>query len=177
MIIGIDIDLTIVDTGSEWLHWLNKATGRSLTLEDLDYDYDLGVGFRDALPPSLHKHFWKQHDLYDNLEPYDDALEVITKMCDDKDDVVFISHCFDEHYLSKRNFIRKWFPRSVDMINTEHKWLVGECDVFIDDRHEFLNQFWNTDTRCIKYNTPYKQNKPLYDTEIEVINNWKELKL
>lgn len=167
-VIAIDVDLTILrDIGQDWLDWLNKESGKSLTLEDCQYDYNLGKFFPALDDPY---DFWRAHDLYDNKIPSDDALRIVPKLCREHD-VIFASAIKGDHHKSKYRMLKRWFPKMKGFLATKEKNFV-RCDAFVDDRNKFLNQ-QGYDVIKIKMDTPFKQTTPLTNP-VTVVKDWYE---
>jgi FMN phosphatase YigB (HAD superfamily) len=98
--IGIDFDLTLVDTafGAEgWFDYLNKMSKNKLDKQKfleyhslgngkIDYanliDYNLSVYFPD-LSEQETMSFWSDERLYQKIKPYPEAVEVINKLAKD----------------------------------------------------------------------------------------------
>jgi len=120
----IDVDETIVSLRKKWNKWSEDNLGYSL-------DFTKEINDDRALE------FWKRDSLYDNLEPIPEALNTIKKISKDYN-IIFCSHCFDEHVESKKKFIQKYFDDiEYRFINTGDKHNV-EGDIIIDDRERFL---------------------------------------
>ena len=107
MIIGVDVDLTVVDTLTEWLNWYERETGHKIkSFEGLSWNINrLMVNHKDPMS------FWRQGDLYDGLKPLKNSVEVLEKLSQNHQ-VVFVSHCEPEHEFSKRKFLDKYFSLS-----------------------------------------------------------------
>ena len=154
-IIGIDVDLTIVDMITPWLQWYNQETGENMTFEDLkEHEYhlqDLMVCHKNPLS------FWDKEDLYDNLNPIPEAKKYIDKLSEHFE-IVFVSSCFPGHYKSKENFIKKHFPYA-DFIATHSKKYI-DVDYFIDDYKKYIDEVYeyaksrDRKVKCLKVKNP-----------------------
>lgn len=87
MRVGVDIDITLVETGVEWWKWLkmydNRSTQTHIQKEykrwKVKFDYDLSVYFPTfEYQSSRRPHdFWKQGNLYNGLPPLPNSVNVI----------------------------------------------------------------------------------------------------
>jgi len=131
-IIGVDVDLTVVDSDTPWLEWYKKLTGHELgeiTAENND------------LENLMHKHddpheFWRKPDLYDDLDAFDDARYFLKMLHDEGYRIVFISACFPEHEKSKKHFLKRNFDFEFGFISTTDKQYL-RLDYFIDDYKKY----------------------------------------
>jgi hypothetical protein len=126
----IDVDETVVLTIQDWKDWYKKETGNNLDLSK-----------QISIENSLIKHdidpldYWRNPKLYDTKIPITEAGKFIQKYRYDYN-IVFCSHCFVEHKISKQKFIKRWFG-DFPFVDTESKEYV-KCDYAIDDRAYFL---------------------------------------
>lgn len=182
-----DVDCTIIDPifqENGWYWYLQHASNAPYSMEEFSsevwkqngfIDYDLGRYFPD-IPRNESFAFWQDHNLYQKLKPYENAVEVLTKL-GQKHKIVFVSYCKQFHQKSKYQMLHDTFKVNLPeshfaFLATREKWAVSG-DVIIDDRHEFLNQFSDR-KNClkIKFDTPYSQCK---DLEVSIdfhSNNW-----
>lgn len=197
MKIGIDIDLTLVDTGSEWWKWMlyNLRSVDSSYLEFSDVKTHFNMG-KEKLPYALNDvfpefeettdenpfDFWKQEDLYDNLSPLPHSVEVVGQLVEAGHDIVFISHCHGGHFKSKVDWLKKYFPFTDiggkgGFIATKEKHLVN-VGVMIDDRIENLLHFPDEVIK-IYFNTIYADNEFVrsdVDMITSVDSGWLDIK-
>lgn len=138
MLIAVDVDLTVVDTLTPWMHWLEEFTDEKVKNESGAYNLEpeireilLRAG-RDDVDPL---EYWKNPCLYDYREPIPGAVENLKKFY--QEDIVFVSSCFPEHTASKIRFLEKHFPFAAGFIATHDKHFVG-YDVLIDDKLEHM---------------------------------------
>lgn len=164
-IIGIDVDLTVVDALTPWVEWYKDLTGHDISEEMLELDY--------GLEELMHQHaspldFWKKSDLYDNLEPISSS-KVNIDILSEHFDIIFISACFPEHAQSKEYFLKRNFPYLKGFINTQSKGFV-RCDYYVDDYGKYLKQVQDGNPDCItfQHETPLNQDKITY--------SWDEIK-
>lgn len=131
--IGIDVDLTVVDSVAPWKEWYRKLTGHDISDEIKITDYNLEKLMK------LHKNpleFWSKTDLYDNLEPIKNSVEVIKKLKEEGYIIIFVSACVPAHEQSKRKFLQRNFEFD-GFISTNDKQFV-DMDYFIDDYEKNL---------------------------------------
>jgi len=134
-ILGIDVDLTIVDTLNPWLEWYESQTGHRINLSDLPED-------QYSIHHLMDKHdnpmeFWGACDLYDNLCIFPEAVRVIQKLSE-LVDIVFISHCVPSHIESKLALLERFLGKKYPFIDTEYKQFV-KVDFFVDDNVKMLD--------------------------------------
>ncbi|AUR92281.1 5' nucleotidase [Vibrio phage 1.170.O._10N.261.52.C3] len=176
--IAIDVDLTVCDVTDKWLTWLCerhlflRAKEYITDLEKEDVHYNLGYYFDIPLKEALD--FWKQVDLYDDVECRKDALVTVEKLYKDFGyKIVFISYCADcgSHAGSKAKMLQRQFsfikPEHFHFCQTKSKGVLREAfDVFVDDRNSFLNQM-KGDVLCLRPHTIYRQDEDLkYEASI-----------
>lgn len=151
-VIGIDVDLTVVNPVPSWLEWYKSKTGHDLNDEITDQESNLET--------LMHRHhdplsFWRDPNLYDELEPIENSVESITKLYDAGYKIVFISSCFPEHHNSKKLFLKRNFNFPHGFINSGDKGYVRP-DIFIDDYKKYLRlvREGNPDCDCIQIQSP-----------------------
>ncbi|ALM02516.1 hypothetical protein KB57_129 [Klebsiella phage vB_KpnM_KB57] len=174
MNIGIDVDLTFVDSGTPWLHWLELMYGVKADCslpppnpQGKTY-YNLSKYFPPAkvnqLPPY---EFWEDPYLYDRLKPRPGAVEAVAAFAEAGHFNQFVSYCKKGHFSSKVRFLKReteeFFslePGSGHGFYATKNKAGLKLEVIIDDRNEFLNQFGD-DVLKIKFWTPYDQSEEL----------------
>lgn len=161
MVIGIDVDNVVADVIFKWHMWLldhgytiNPDMAEPEGTTECNYDITSYYTAPEGYPPKYALNFWKQPDLYDDVEMFLDAETVINSWIKEGHKVVFISACFKNHYLSKLNMLRRSVPKAT-LLNTYDKSIV-RCGVLIDDRIEHLNQMPRTTERVL-FRTKYRQ--------------------
>lgn len=185
-----DVDCTLLDPIFQehgWYWYLQHNSNAPYSEEEFRkevdktnglIEYDLGRYFPD-IPRNEAFAFWQDHRLYQKLKPYEDAIEVLTKL-GQKHKIVFVSYCKQFHQKSKYQMLHDTFKVNLPeghfaFLATREKWAVSG-DVIIDDRHEFLNQFKDRkDCLKIKFDTPYTQCK---DLEVSIdfhSNDWQSV--
>ncbi len=190
-VIGVDIDLTIVDPvmGEQgWFEWLKRkygiATaevfnlGEDMLLGNLDYNLTQYFHITEGGDPFS---YWKDETLYDNMTCYEDAKLVLQKLYEEYNfKIVFVSYTMQcgTHSLSKLNLLKREFPFISDedfhFHQTKDKGLLSPClDYMVDDRNVFLNQMVDT-VKCFKYSTEYTQCCEL-QRDVDEVSNWSEI--
>ena len=180
--IVVDLDLSIAPSDFQWWNYLQEMSSHD-DPEPLVYrelrgdliDYNLGVYF-----PSLTKEetqsFWSSPTLYDKMKPIPHVVETLAAVEGDVK-IVFCSMCRPEHLKSKKNFIDREIGQYLKVpygfVDTADKDSL-KADVFIDDRHNFLNISDNGAVK-IKINTPYTQDEEL-KVPVIAVDTWVEIK-
>jgi 5'(3')-deoxyribonucleotidase len=162
--IGVDFDLMVVDCVFQqgaWIDHLNAISYNYISKEKFasmqEIDYNLGNYYPDLTEPEAFW-FWKDTSLYQKLKPYAGAVEVINNLAKQGHNIIFISHCQQNHFKSKVVAAKEWFDipkESFGFLATKEKHFAN-VDVMIDDRNVFLNKFDDKVIK-IKFDTPYSQ--------------------
>ena len=127
-IIGVDVDLTVVESVDPWKEWYFKLTGHDIgEITNVDND----------LQSLMHRHhnpleFWEKSDLYDEMQPFTEAVNILQMLHDEGFTIIFVSSCAPEHERSKRMFCQRHFPFMAGFVSTPDKQFV-KMDYFIDD--------------------------------------------
>ena len=177
MILGVDIDLTFVDTGRGWFNWLRDRS--ELVVPDYDtlvaagekIPYDLSSVFTD-IPPPVTLDYWRPDNLYDNMEPLPHAVEALRSLKEEKGyKIVFVSTIKGDHHKSKYYMVEHHVPFLDGFIATKEKHF-ARVDVMIDDRLNVLEKMDKTPVR-IQMNTPFDQYTTWEPTH--KVDNWLDL--
>ena len=157
----VDIDLTVVDTVSPWIDYMNNLTGLNFEItEGCQYPYNLTRIYAHALvnPTDTSELFeyWKSKTLYDNLQPLPGSVEALKKLNDLGYDIVFASVLKHGHDKSKYYFLKRHFPFMAAAVFTKEKGYI-KADLVIDDRNEYLNQFDGECVTKVRMVTPFIQ--------------------
>lgn len=175
MRIVVDVDLCVVDVSQGWLAYLNAYYKQTANIPEENIEYNLSKYF--AIQDHKFAHgidgmsaYWTWSNLYDYAVPLLYTRDVVNKWIEQGHDVVFVSMVLGNHFQSKKLFLEKHFEGS-SFVATSRKDLI-QCDVFIDDRHNFLNMA--NAKHKFKVNTPYTQEVNL-TTEAVVVNNFNEI--
>lgn len=174
MVIGVDVDLTIVDSLTPWLEWYEFKTGHSLELDFKDiHDRSLNLSelmIKHESPTD----FWRTKNLYDSLELLSGVKEILTELMKEHE-VIFISYCFPEHIDSKLSFLKRNFGTDIKFIDTKHKEYIY-LDVFFDDNTSFIDRMIqkNPKTICVQKKTSINQ---ISSNAHFVIDSWEDFDL
>lgn len=186
----IDVDLTFVDSGTPWLHWMEQVykvpPNAEMIQKDLDekghLDYNLSVYFPSPLKSQIPPYeFWEDPHLYDKMEPMPGAVLAIRRLWSAGHPIRLVSFCKKGHFSSKVRFLKHYLPfldldKGTDgsgFYATKVKSGVSG-GVIIDDRHNFLNQFPD-DVIKVKFDTLYSQEEePRVQYDL-VSRNWAEI--
>ena len=153
-VLGIDVDLTVVDTLHPWLWWYYEESGIELTDEDIkgkNYNIEtLMAGVKEPLK------FWEIEDLYDELSPEPDAKKYIDKLSEEFE-IVFVSSVFNKHIESKEKFLKRFFPYAGFIATHSKKYI--DVDYFIDDHKKYIDEVYEyaknrgRKVKCLKVKT------------------------
>lgn len=159
-IIGVDVDLTVVDVvygENGWLKWYHDLTGHNLEQEISTDNNDIERYMKAHDDPMA---FWRKHDLYDKHSVYPDAVDVLTDLYINHGvKIVFVSACYPEHETSKRMLIRRSFPFEHGFVSTRDKGFV-KMDYFIDDYKKYLQHVKDAQPECKVFQIKSSLNKP-----------------
>ena len=165
MIILVDIDNTVVDMTVTWREWIEDNCGFTFSEGEL-------LSYKSAPHINLRAcgrifDFWKQADLYDNLEPNFEFLSLLKRMSD-VNDIVFVSSLSGnfEHAASKDRFIRKWFKFNSGVIFTDQKHFV-KGDILIDDNLKNVTMYKAWNPRSVVIMPSCEDNSSCLSTEID----------
>ncbi|QZI90096.1 hypothetical protein MYOV057v1_p0181 [Vibrio phage 184E37.1] len=186
--IGVDVDCTITDICHKWVDFCCASPNYSNFEEDRYYrdvenenvDYNITNYFEIADGVDFLE-FWKDPNLYNDVECYQEAVDTIKALYYTGWKVIFISYCNEcgSHAQSKADMLRSCFsfihPDHFHFVQTKSKGVLREAlGAFADDRCSFINQM-KGDVLCFKVKTPYTQDAEiLYDNVIEV-DGWKDI--
>ena len=175
-IIGVDVDLTIVNSDYGLVDWCSKLSAAPLTFRDVFTQTGLPYEFFTLYPDVTIEQvieYWSQENLYDDMEPMADSVNTLRELHRDGHQIVFVSALTGLHYNSKLNFLKRHFPFMSGFIGTHQKQF-AKVDILIDDRMENLNACLNAGIKPVLYSSPYKQNvEPA--APMSVIRSWTEL--
>lgn len=164
-ILAVDVDQVLLDIVEPWIDWYETITGDVAKLTRTTKVQDFMPEIKDPLI------FFKNPNLYDELKPYPEAISAL-KNLSKYYDIVFVSHCFPEHEISKRYFLKRYFDFEYRFISTGDKEAV-KMDIFIDDSIDMLNKVkeYQPNVYCIQYVT----NISIIVNNFIKFNNWKKL--
>lgn len=163
MNIGVDIDLTIVDTGNGWRSWLEKHFPQIKEIPEHNISYNLGEYFGKSKTGLTHFEYWDNNHLYDDLEFIHGVEESLRSIKECGHNLYFTSHTRPGHFKSKFRMLNRLgfvdFSKGDAFFATQEKGALSGCiSVMVDDRNKFLNQF-SGDVIKIRYDTPYSQDQ------------------
>jgi|SRR5690554_40312 len=200
MRIGIDVDLTTVESDVAWWNWLLNMCfikddyldllPLNLSLHDFiqnikdhkgeQISYNLAKYFESPINDNVDPmDFWRNEGAYDTIHVRTDAQQYITQLIKDGHEIVFITHNKGNGSRSKYNLLaRKFGKYNFAYVVTKEKYLV-DVDVLIDDRREFCNQMLHGGKHSALIETPYVQYYELVDTskmnvQFREVQNWKQ---
>lgn len=151
--IAFDFDLTFVNSLSPWIDWVNAsgATPPIAWAEIIDRG-DL-VPFFESRGVANAWEYWLLPDLYDDMQPMQNAVEVLQALKDRGHTVICVSKCTPEHLASKKRMLDKYVPFIDGFIDTGDKQFV-DFDVIIDDSDTMVEQIANHGKKVIQPWTP-----------------------
>lgn len=187
--ICVDVDLTVVDPIFQpcgWIDYLNKMSKYPILYrEKLTEEYNTNIPYNlGELYPDLTKDevmsFWRSENLYDKLEPYQDAVEVLVDLANKGHYIIFASHAKHGHFKNKYQFLEKHFGSKMPdsqwgYVATKEKKFI-KCDIIVDDRNDFLNRMDNSKVELIKFKTPFEQHETLKNPVLAETNDWFKIK-
>lgn len=133
MIIGIDVDNTIVNTTSCVLAQHYADTGEKLTLDDIK-SYYIENYVSDDYKDDFHLIFYKK-EMWKRVKVIPHCVEVIKRLHDRGDSIYFVTSTEPQNITKKARFLQRTFP-FLDirkrLITTHNKQMI-RCDLLIDD--------------------------------------------
>lgn len=182
MIVGVDIDNTVVDSNYYWTDYLLKHHRiypyLSWEMHDkckaLGYrHYDVSKVFAEFISKDEALDFWRYEHLYNDMKPMDGVQNILYKMHELGHDIVFISALKGNHHKSKVQFVKKFFPFYAAFLGTKEKEYV-KVDMMIDDNYEILNRFTNPNVQLIHFDRGYidHKDKKFLRTDIIRMDRW-----
>lgn len=161
MRLGVDVDLTVVDTGREWFNFLKQNS--SIVVPDYEeylsinkeVSYNLADIFTDM---DFQKcvDYWRNENLYDNLKPLKDVVQVLEDLKFSKGyEIVFVSTIKGNHHKSKYYFCERNFPFLDGFVATKEK-KYAKVDMMVDDRLNVLEPLDKGVIKVLKQ-TPFIQ--------------------
>lgn len=161
MRLGVDVDLTVVDTGRAWYKFLSTVSELSVPSFDeymqivKEVPYDLTKVFFD-LDMNKCLDYWREEYLYDTLMPLPNVVDVLEDLKVNKRyEIVFVSTIKGNHHKSKYYFLKKHFPFMDGFIATKEK-KYANVHMMVDDRLNVLEKMDRSVITVLKQ-TPYDQ--------------------
>lgn len=167
MRIGIDLDVTLIDSPKSWFEWLQCMCGGDYEFTPWPYfkekiikekgqiNYNLAAYFPEPKNKNVDvKNWWRGDTTYDTVKAVKGGVEAVTELSK-YHDIVFISALKGNHHKSKHCWLKRHFDFDFGFVGTQEKELIN-VDVMIDDRVCVLNRFDKSVT-TIRYDSPYLQ--------------------
>lgn len=188
--IAVDVDLTIVDVLTPWVKWMGINHPEDFVRPvymSLDGHYNVHFHNLYNVDPQQINDFWKQNDLYDQLDPMEGSVEAYQAL-KEKYDVYFLSICYPEHKDSKEAFLQRHFGEDIEMIDSMSCKSHYDFDLLIDDNPKVLmgvyNAKWTQTSPRTKHLLQHNQITPAdlkflsqgkLNPAIKHVNNWDEV--
>ncbi|AND75010.1 hypothetical protein pf16_87 [Pseudomonas phage pf16] len=175
-IIGVDVDLTVVDSDSGLFEHCNMLSGLNLNHEIVTermghVPYDFSKIYPELTDAQIMR-YWGQRDLYDFMEPKEGAVEVLRQLSK-QHHIVFVTILTGDHYDSKRHFLDRHFPFADALVCTKQKDF-ARIDMLVDDRVENLNACAKVGIAPILFESAYAQTvEPVF--LLSTIKSWNHL--
>lgn len=159
---AFDVDGCLVEqVGQDWFDWLKcnfklKKEYQHLITENyksVKLPYNLTILFELGNVYTGFE-FWGDEFLYENYTPLKDTQKCLDMLHIKGYNIVIVSKCIYNHFQSKENYIKKYFPYA-KIVFTEHKNLIN-CDYFVDDSIAMVNSMPEK-TKVILYRRDYEQ--------------------
>lgn len=151
--IAFDFDLTFVDSLGPWIGWVNNSGATPPILwSDIQDKGDL-VPFFESRGVSMAWEYWLMADLYDNMKPMENAVEVLRVLKERGHTIICVSKCTPEHLESKKRMLDKYVPFIDGFVDTGDKQFV-DFDVIIDDSDEMVLKIAEHGKKVIQPYTP-----------------------
>lgn len=165
----VDVDLSITDSLTPWLKWYQELTGHNIQEEMKER----GENNIQEMMTEHHSplDYWKIEDMYDNLEPFPEAVRVLTNL-QNYVDIIFASASFPEHTYSKEDFCTRNFPYMKGFISTHTKGFI-QGDYFVDDYTKYLDQVKERNPNCKLFMVESEINHK--DTHLYKRYSWDEI--
>ena len=184
MKIGIDIDDTITNSSDIFVKYAEKYNNEKninyvIDPSTLDPKKSFGWNKKNV------KEFLNQYleDVLNNAEAKVDSIEIINKLKDDGNEIIFItSRSADEIKNNMFELTNKWLKKhnyKYDLLVIDSKEKINDCikykiDVFIDDSYNNCKEIKaKTKIPVILYSTRYNINEN--DNSIIRVNDWLEI--
>ena len=166
MIIGIDVDNTIVNTTSCVLAQHYADTGEKLTLDDIKgYYIENYVG--DDYKYDFHLIFYKK-EMWKRVKVIPHCVEVIKRLHDRGEEIYFVTSTEPQNITKKARFFLCTFP-FLDirkrLITTHCKQMI-RCDILVDD---CIDNVLNADYTSILMDYPWNSTAIFDEAEYDNI--------
>lgn len=173
MIIGVDVDGTVVDSVTPWLDELLP------NWKEYDLEYrngSLNVQLANILGKSLDEvlEYWKTIS-YQSLKPINGCVEKLEELSK-FGTIVFVTTCVQDHMLSKMKFLDEHFPFHGDIISAKRKDLI-KLDVMIEDNLSVLSTMKDVEKRLIFTGVSGQFQPTLQTAGFPLFSDWETLTL
>jgi uncharacterized HAD superfamily protein len=173
--IGVDLDNTVLDATSSYLQYYNKASGLSLTPDDVnDYCFYRLYGWDNEQHKTVyHKYGF---DIHWNSKPFPMAVEILQQLFDKHQISIITARPLLFHEVTVE-WLKHHNIRYHNITLTENK--LQECinsnvDVLIDDAPHYAKEFALQNKPIILFEQPY--NSPIANDLVYRASNWLEVK-
>lgn len=161
MRLGVDVDLTVVDTGQEWYNYLRGVSEievppyEDFLVANTVAPYNMADVFKD-IDYQKCLGYWREEHLYDNLQPLKDSVQVLEDLKISKGyEIIFVSTIKGNHHKSKYYFLKKNYPFLDGFIATKEK-KYAKIDLMVDDRLNVL-ELLDRNVITVQKITPFDQ--------------------
>ena len=187
MNIGIDIDDTIANTCKLALIYAEDYV-KNVLKKDIVVDYSDVIDhhyIRDAFGISDEEaeRFWREkyYLVLENIEPIDNSIEIIRKLKEDGNNIIFISARWDEKegsaYKISKNWLEKYdVPYDKLIVGIEKKAPIAleeNIDIFIDDSIRNCVEVEDVGIKSFLMTTSINKNNS--SRNIERVSSWNEV--
>ena len=183
-ILGVDIDQTVVWSDLGWFDWLNQRS-KDYFYQKSDFSLDNKCPYFIAslypdVPEKVALDYWRQRDLYDQLEPIDGVVDVLKNIHNHGHEIVFTTQIKGDHHKSKINhFVKRCFPFADGFIATKEKKFT-RMKVCVEDRLDNLSKIVSHSMKHgytfypVLFNTIYEQkDDSIYNNfDYSAIDKW-----
>lgn len=140
MIIALDIDGVLAKLGETWIQRYNEDYNDSVSWDDIT-DWDTSKFVKKECGKKIYDYL-KDPSLYDTVEPYEDAYEVVTKLREEGNRVIFPTTTPIESAGAKYHWLvrHKLMTNDRDYIEVKDKTLV-RADFLLDDNYDNYKTF------------------------------------
>lgn len=133
MVIGIDIDGTLLDIHTPWLAEYNRRSGDDLRVDQII----IWNAHLLMKPPWAEKYYtYRTPELYEDVQPLPGAVEGVAALAEAGHTLVAITADGPEFVPVKQRLLEAYFPGIQHMVFSERKRNTVKIDLLIDDaRH------------------------------------------
>lgn len=172
MTILVDADGVLEDLTQKWVIYLNEKYGTSVRYDDVT-EWDMTKSFPSLTREQVYGAELKE-ELYDQLEPYEGAVEYVKKLQDDGHTVYVVTTSPYQIIKTKmEKVIFKYFPNLSwkNVIITSNKKMI-KGDVLIDDG---IHNLLGADYKKVLMTAPYNRAFHAEENGIIRVSSWREI--